>query len=241
MIALSHVIGIAIDQHFQIVDKRLDTDPQSPDFYITNHYKYSVANNFNPEKYGTQGLRFTLLTDTRDNEANCLKGYFASVSVLQNVKIGENSQKSTQFFYDARYYWGFLPRNPAHILAYWSWGTFLLAGSMPYLALPSIGWDTYNRSGRGFIQGRYRGMSMVYNEAEYRFPITRNRLFGGVLFTNVTTASSDSQRLFDAVAIGYGAGLRLQIDKLARTNFGIDFGIGSDRSTGIYFNLQETF
>ncbi len=233
--------GIAIDQHFKIVDKRLNTDPQSPDFYITNHYKYSVANNFNPEKYGTQGLRFTLLTDTRDNEANCFKGYFASVSVLQNVKIGENSQKSTQLFYDARYYWAFLPRNPAHVLAYWGWGTFLMAGSMPYLALPSIGWDTYNRSGRGFIQGRYRGLSMVYNEAEYRFPITRNRLFGGVLFTNVTTASSDSQQLFDAVGIGYGAGLRLQIDKLARTNFGVDFGIGSDGSTGIYFNLQETF
>lgn len=234
-------IGIAIDRHFDIVDELLDTIPGSEGYYITKHYEYSVRNNFNPAHYGAQGIKLTLFTDTRDNKSNSFKGYYASVSLLQNIKLGENSKSSLQLLYDARYYYGLSRKNPRHVLAFWSLGTFLLNESLPYLALPSIGWDTYNRSGRGFIQGRYRGLSMVYNEAEYRFPITGNGLFGGTLFINTTTASSDTQKLFDYLATGFGAGLRLQIDKLARTNLGVDFGMGSDGSSGIYFNLQETF
>ena len=127
------------------------------------------------------------------------------------------------------------------MLAFWSWGSILLDGNIPYLALPSIGWDTYNRSGRGYIQGRYRGLSMVYNEAEYRFPISKSGLFGGVLFANTTNASNYTDKIFDKTALGLGAGIRMQVDKLARTNLTVDFGYGTDHSSGIYFNLQETF
>ncbi len=35
-----------------------------------------------------------------------------------------------------------------------------------------------------------------------------------------------------------GYRLRLQIDKLVRTNLTIDFGMGTDHSGGIYFNLS---
>jgi hypothetical protein len=63
-----------------------------------------------------------------------------------------------QLLYDARYYLRLSKNRPRHVLAFWSWGNILLTGEVPYLALPSIGWDTYNRSGRGFIQGRYRGI-----------------------------------------------------------------------------------
>jgi outer membrane translocation and assembly module TamA len=234
-------IGIMIDQHFDIVDERLDTVIGSPTYYITNHYKYSDTNNFNPVQYGNNGIKITLLTDTRDNISNCYKGYYASVSLLNNFKIGSNSKQSMQLLYDARYYLGLSKKNPRHVLAFWSWGNILLTGHVPYLALPSIGWDTYNRSGRGFIQGRYRGLSMVYNEFEYRFPISKSGLFGGVLFVNATTASNYSKKLFDRTAFGRGAGVRMQLDKRARTNLTIDIGLGADRATAIYFNLQETF
>ena len=123
-----------------------------------------------------------------------------------------------QLLYDARYYLGLGKKILAMLLAFWSWGNILLNGNVPYLALPSIGWDTYNRSGRGFIQGRYRGLSMVYNEVEYRFPISKNGLFGGVLFVNATTASNYTKKLFDKTAFGRGAGVRMQLDKRARTN-----------------------
>jgi len=234
-------LGIMVDQHFDIVDERLDTLSESPDYFITNHYKYSDTNNFNPKQYGTNGIKFTLLTDTRDNISNCYKGYYASISLLNNLKIGTNSKQSMQLLYDARYYLGLSKKNPRHVLAFWSWGNILLNGEVPYLALPSIGWDTYNRSGRGFIQGRYRGLSMAYNEVEYRFPISKNGLFGGVLFVNATTASNYSKKLFDKTAFGRGAGVRMQLDKRARTNLTVDIGLGADRATAIYFNLQETF
>jgi outer membrane protein assembly factor BamA len=213
----------------------------SPELYVTKHYLYSYLNNFNPKHYSNQGLKFTILTDTRDNISNCYKGYYASFSIVQNFKLGENSRNSTQLLYDARYYLGLNALRPRHVLAFWSWGNILLTGNPPYLALPSIGWDTYNRSGRGYIQGRYRGMSMVYNEAEYRFPISKNGFLGGTLFANITAGSSYTQNLFDYTALGIGAGLRIQLDKLARTNLTIDFGMGTDNSSGIYFNLQETF
>jgi hypothetical protein len=234
-------LGIAMDQHFNIQDEFLDTIPGSPDYYITNNYAYSIKNSFNPEKYGTNGIKITLLTDTRDNISNCYKGYYASVSMLFNVKIGNNSQQSTQLLYDGRYYLGLNSQKPRHVLAFWSWGSILLNGNVPYLALPSIGWDTYNRSGRGYIQGRFRGLSMMYNEAEYRFPISQNGLLGGTLFVNATTTSNYSHELFDKTAFGFGTGLRMQLDKMARTNLTVDIGIGTDKSSGIYFNLQETF
>jgi len=234
-------IGISIDQHFDIKDERLDTITGSPTYFVTNHYAYSVVNNFNPVQYGTNGIKFTLLTDTRDNISNCYKGYYASISLLTNLKIGSNSQQSMQLLYDARYYLGLSKKTPRHLLAFWSWGSVLLDGTVPYMALPSIGWDTYNRSGRGFIQGRFRGLNMVYNEVEYRFPISKNGLFGGVVYLNATTASNYAKNLFDNTAFGRGAGFRMQLDKRARTNLTVDIGLGEDRSTAIYFNLQETF
>jgi outer membrane protein assembly factor BamA len=234
-------LGVAIDQHFSINDDRLDTIPGSPEFYITNHYSYSLKNDFNPVKYGGNGIKFTLLTDTRDHIGNCYNGYYVSASMIYNFKIGNNSQQSTRLLYEAMYYLGLSRKNPRHVLAFWSWGSFIMQGNVPYLDLPAIGWDTYNRSGRGFIQGRFRGLNMMYNETEYRFPVTKNGLFGGALFVNATNVSSYDQKLFEKVAIGFGGGLRIQFDNRSRTNLGIDFGIGSDRSRGIYFNLQETF
>jgi hypothetical protein len=240
----SHVyagLGIAVDQHFDIKDERLDTIQGSPEYFVTNHYAYSVNNNYNPAHYGINGIKLTILTDTRDNISNCYKGYYASISLLSNIKIGSNSQQSLQLLYDARYYLGVSNKNPRHLVAFWSYGSVLLNGNVPYLALPSIGWDTYNRSGRGFIQGRYRGLSMIYNEVEYRFPISKNGLFGGVLFVNATTGSNYYKKLFDKTAFGRGAGVRMQLDKRARTNLTIDIGLGADRATAIYFNLQEVF
>ena len=146
-----------------------------------------------------------------------------------------------QLLYDARYYLGLSANIPRHVLAFWSYGTILLSGNVPYLALPSIGWDTYNRSGRGYIQGRFRGLNMVYNEVEYRFPISGNGLFGGVVFANATTASNYYHGLFDQTAFGAGAGIRLNLDKRSRTNLTVDIGKSTEKSVAIYFNLQEAF
>ena len=61
------------------------------------------------------------------------------------------------------------------------------SGHLPYLALPAIGWDFAGRTGRGYVQGRFRGTAEVYAEAEWRFRITDNGLLGGVVFANMYT------------------------------------------------------
>jgi hypothetical protein len=242
-------LGIAIDQHYSIRDEKLNTDTTSEDFYITNHYAYSVTKEFNPKTYITNGLNLNILTDTRDVIANPYSGYFASLSLRFNPKIFRSSQYSLMASYDFRYYLGLSKEKKRHLLAFWTWGTFVLDGEVPYLALPSIGWDTYNRSGRGYIQGRYRGLNMIYAEAEYRFPLSNNGLFGGVAFLsttfasslNASTAHSSDQRLFEKAAPAMGVGFRMKMDKAARVNLTVDYGVGLDHSHGIYFSMQEAF
>jgi hypothetical protein len=233
--------GIAIDDHYGIKDQKLNLDSTMGPIYITNHYAYSLKYGFNPEHYITSGFNINILTDNRDDIANPYRGYYGSVSFRYNPKFMGSSKESEMVLYDLRYYVGLSKLRKRHILAFWSLAQFVKRENVPYLALPSIGWDAYNRSGRGYIQGRYRGLSMLYTEAEYRFPISRNDLWGGVAFINNTFISSPTQTLFEKTAPGIGVGLRLTMDKRTRTNLGMDLGYGLDSSSGIYFNLQETF
>jgi hypothetical protein len=233
--------GIAFDAHWNIVDEKLNTDTSNSQFFITNHYAYSVSKGFDPTHYFTSGFNLNLLTDTRDNMVNPYKGYYASLSFRVNPQFSKSSQESIMMSYDGRYYLGLSKAQPRKVLAFWSYGTFVVDGNVPYLALPSIGWDTFNRSGRGYIQGRYRGLSMLYSEAEYRFPISKNGFWGGVFFLNNTFAQAIGEGLFDHAAPAGGAGLRLKMDKAARINLTVDFGYGLDHSSGIYFSMQEAF
>ena len=244
--------GVAIDKLYSIRDEKLNLDSTAGPIYVTNHYAYSKLKGFNTENYATTGFNVNVLTDTRDNVGNPYKGYLFSVSFRFNPDWWGSDQQSTMMLYDARYYWGLSKARPRHVLALWSYGNFVTGGNVPYLTLPSIGWDTYNKTGRGYIQGRYRGLDMIYNEVEYRFPISKDNFIGGVTFVNTTFVRGiyfdestgtivEEQKLFGKVAPAGGVGMRLQMDKVARVNLSVDIGIGADNSSGIYFNLQETF
>ncbi len=239
-------MGFAYEFHYDIRDQRLQLDSAQPNPFITSHEAYSRFFGFASNEYTTAGINFNVLTDTRDNVANPYKGYYASLTYRINPTQLTSSQNSDMISYDARYYMPLDRHRPRHILAFWSWGQFVTGGNVPYLALPSVGWDTYNRSGRGYIQGRFRGTAMLYNEIEYRFPLTSNGFLGGVVFANATNAARPSvapdngQKLFDKTAYAGGFGLRMKMDKRARVNFTVDVGFGKN-SRGIFFNLQEVF
>ena len=118
-----------------------------------------------------------------------------------------------------------------------------MSGDYPYMALPSIGDDQRERSGRGYLQGWYRGENLVYAETEYRFPISPcSRILGGVLFINAVTVSSHDDHVarFEYIQPGFGIGLRIMINAISRTNLCIDYGLGNE-SHGLYFVRQETF
>jgi outer membrane protein assembly factor BamA len=235
-------MGINIDYHFSINDQSLDTLSQIPT--LTSHYLYSRLNGFPQTAYTTAGFTFNILHDNRDNAINPSKGYFAQLSFRLNPTFIGSTKASSTLYYEYRTYLKLSEKSAnAPLIAFWTWGQQLLTGNMPYLALPAVTWDMYNRSGRGYIQGRIRGENFWYGEVEYRFPITKNGLLGGVAFLNASSASNLAlkQYLWDAFAPGYGIGLRVKMSKQTNTNITIDYGRGKNGSDGIYFNLQETF
>jgi hemolysin activation/secretion protein len=110
--------------------------------------------------------------------------------------------------------------------------------------LPSITWDMFGRSGRGYAQGRFRGENMVYTEAEWRFPLQQNKeTFGGTVFVNAASFSSKTtnESLFNKINPGYGVGLRVMINKQNRTTISADYGFGQKGNSGFYLNVNESF
>jgi hypothetical protein len=231
--------GWAMDYHSNIIDERLDLKSEPP--FYTSHYLYSEAKRFSKESYAANGLVGKVLFDNRDNANNAYSGTYLDAGFRFNQQWLGSSKTSTQFLLEFRNYQRIGRGN--NRIAFWLISQLLPSGSLPYLALPSIGWDTYNRSGRGYIQGRFRGENLTYSEIEFRYNITKNGLLGGVVFANAITVDNlfTDQAIFEDFAIGYGAGLRIKMNKETRTNICMDFGFVQNGSAGIYFGIQEAF
>lgn len=231
--------GFAMDAHSKIKDERLDLSSEPP--FYTSHYLYSNLRGFSEEKYMTNGFIIKLLHDNRDNAINSFRGIYFDAGLRFNQKWLGSSQNSSQLLLELRNYQRI--GKGTNRIAFWLIGQFLTSGSIPYLGLPSIGWDTYNRSGRGYIQGRFRGENLGYGEVEYRYRINKSGLLSGVLFLNTISVDNPlaDQQIFEKFAFGYGAGLRIKMNKETRTNICMDIGIGQNGSAGVYFGIQEAF
>jgi hypothetical protein len=100
------------------------------------------------------------------------------------------------------------------------------------------------------VQGRFRGTAEAYLEVEWRFRITSDGLFGGVLFANAASFSAPpmaipgysipGQRLLQYVRPAGGVGLRVMMNRESRSNLTIDVGVG-ENSFGLWFNVGEYF
>lgn len=204
--------------------------------------EYSLTNGFTTDHYYANGLVLDLQYNTRDQPYRPYKGMFIDVSLKTNRKWLGSDQTATQLKTELRKYWGLSARNPEHLLAYWLWGSYLLKGKVPYLDLSGTGSDVEQRMGRGYTIGRFKGPSYFYNELEYRFPISRNKLISGVAFLNLSTASDQQQvNLFRYWEPGTGAGIRILFDKHTRSNLCIDYGVGNYGSKGVFVGLNEVF
>ncbi|WP_321367945.1 BamA/TamA family outer membrane protein [uncultured Draconibacterium sp.] len=238
-------LGYHLDVHFKIDDHLLDLEADPP--VLTNHYRYSTENGFNPEKYTTSGVSANVIYDSRDNVANPYTGRFAFASFRAIPKFLGSTKNATTLWLEYRDYISLSALNPRNLLAFWTYGNFTTSGTLPYMNLPALGWDQMGRSGRAFPQGRFRGEHMYYAEAEWRFPLTlvkRNPdLLGGVVFANMTTAANESKdvKLFQYVEPAAGVGLRIMIQKQSRANLTIDYGWGLNGEGAFYLNLNEYF
>jgi hypothetical protein len=225
-------IGYHLDYHFNI-----KSDDTTVNLKSYTGYQYGTGSNS-----FSSGISLNFLYDTRNNSINPLPGSYANIIYRVNPAAILGSNNNWQSLYiDVRKYISLRPADPdrQNTLAFWSYFWTVLSNGAPYLDLPSVGWEPYNRSGRGIDQNRYRGKSLLYMESEYRRDITENGLFGFVVFANVNTVSG-SGSFFTSWHPAAGTGVRIKFNKGSATNVGIDFGFSKGYSS-LIFNLGETF
>jgi outer membrane protein assembly factor BamA len=234
-------IGYHLDIYWEINDLNLNLD--TIPLQITPHYGYSLQHGYDPSGYVLSGFSLNAMFDSRDNQVNAYKGYYAKLNYRYNPKFLGSDENSSELWAEFRTYVGLSKKIPRHLIAFWLFGNFQTTGNMPYYTLMSLADDQKSRSGRGYVGGRYRGENLLYGEIEYRFPILkRKQTLGGVVFLNAVTATNkfSEERLFDYVRPAMGVGLRILMNKVSRMNICIDFGIGF-KSDGIYFAGTEAF
>jgi hypothetical protein len=118
-------VGYHLDYYFGINDEdyRAATDT-TPEFQ-TPHSFYSKNNNFNPKEYMVSGLSANFLYDSRDNQINPYKGYYANLNYRINPTFLGSSENSSTLWLEFRTYIG-------HLIGFWTFGDFLVTGKLPY-------------------------------------------------------------------------------------------------------------
>jgi hypothetical protein len=211
------------------------TEVNPPTDHETDFQRYGLSNT---EK--ASGLSFILKYDSRRNPINPQKGIYASILFQPKFTFMGSDANWQSLLLEFRSYIKF-PDNSRNILAFWSYNWFTLGGNPPYLLLPSTGWDEFSNTGRGYIQGRFRSLNMIDQEAEYRFTISRNGLFGGVVFANAESFSDVLTGKYEVISPGAGLGIRIMLNKFSRTNIALDYAWGTQGSRGFFVNLGEVF
>lgn len=229
-------LGLSLDIYDQISDVRLS------DSTLTPHQIYSTVHGYDPKKYSANGLLLAFQFNNREHPIRSYGGIYFDVQVRFDQKWMGSTSNSTQIMYDFRKYWSLSKRNPEHVIAFWHWASYLMSGDVPYLELPYTGSDTYNRSGRAYTIGYFRGPSYGYFETEYRYPITRNKLISGIVFMNLQSAADGmNEGIYRSWRVGGGAGFRFLFQKHSRSAVCVDFSHGECGSNGVFFGLNEVF
>lgn len=222
-------LGYMLDDHWNISDKG-NTNGTPADYRI-----YGTAG-----RTISSGVSLNILHDSRDNSINPSQGWYGSVLYRDNLKALGSTSGWTSVIIDLRKYYKF-PASSDNVLAFWSYDWLVLNGHPPYLDLPSTSWDTNSATGRGYIQGRFRGAHMLYLESEYRYKITSNGLLGGVFFVNAQSLSAAPGTRLQSVQPAFGPGLRIKLNKVSKTNVAIDYGFGRQGSNGLFIDVAEVF
>jgi hypothetical protein len=223
-------IGYHYSNYQSIVDERADQGERTP--YTTYQFGY-------PKHTTASGISANVLYESRDNTINATRGLYWNASLRGFPTVLGSDDNWQSLWSDLRVY-PHVPREGRNVLAFWNylWFTF---GHAPYLDLPAIGWDTYGRGGRGYIQGRIRGRNQMYNEAEYRMALSRNGLWGMVGFASLMATTSAAGSAFGQVDPGGGVGLRVKFNKRTASNLTVDLSWGQSQPGRFFFGMQEVF
>lgn len=221
-------IGFNLDHHWNI---RVDSIPGK---VLNDLKRYQKS-----DHSASSGVSVNIMFDDRSNAVNPDHGSYAYFQFRPNMTLLGSDSNWQSLMIDLRHYFHF-PASSRNVLAIWSYDNFTTRGIPPYLDIPSIGWDYYSNTGRGYVPGRYTGRNFLYLESEYRFALTRNGLLGGVVFVNEESFFKNWSNRRTPIP-GGGLGVRIKINKFSNTNLAIDYGFGEEGSRGFFFNLGEVF
>lgn len=222
-------VGYAFDYHYQISVE--DTEfGEKVKMYLPGDKDYTVSS----------GPTLSVLWDTRHNTINPTHGWMSSCTYsFFSSFLGSTSTYQTLFL-DARKYFS-IPGPVRDVIAFRGYYWTVLSGRAPYLDLPATRWEpAAGSASRGILQSRYRSNAILYFEAEYRFGITPNGFLGGVVFSNLTSASEFDTQQFVYWHPSVGLGIRMKFNKYSRTNVALDLGF-SKESQLVYLNIGEAF
>jgi hypothetical protein len=223
-------IGIQYDYYANIIEDKVFVEGP------TSFQKYGDTANLD---YYSIGPTLEVIFDNRRNTINPLKGNYLRISYRQNMIGSGDFQHWSSLTLDYRKY---LPiqEKKERIIALWFLYWSVLQNKPNYLDLPSNGWDNYGKSGRGLYRNRYRSTGIMYFEAEYRSPITRNGLWSMVAFTNFTSPAQLFTQKYYSPNVACGMGIRLKFDKRTGGKLGADIAFSSTYWT-YYLTLNEFF
>jgi len=221
-------LGLNYDRYYKVSNSGAPTLPSAFDSYGIGTQETSFST----------GMTINALYDDRRNSINPDHGHYINFIYRINPTYLGNETRWGSAYLDYREYKS-LDDQKRKIIAFWAfyWASF---GDVPYFLLPGTELEFGQRSGRGFAQGRFRGKQMLYFEAEYRFDISNNGLFGGVIFANAQSLLEPTNNQFSSLNLAGGFGARIKFNKESNTNFTLDFGFGKDSFT-IAIGLGEFF
>ena len=234
-------IGYHLDRYSKI-ENFIDQEVSQDLTFASDYYNQEKGVQLN--KNTLSGITFNAVMENRDLAVSPYETNYALISYKINPEFLGSNQSSSTLLLDYRHYITLNEKRKRHLIAMWGYANFLISGELPYMSLPSIGYDMFGRSGRGYSQGRFRGENMVYSEAEYRFPLQKNKdTFGGTVFVNAASFGSKmtNEKLFNKINPGYGLGFRVMINKENRTTISADYGFGQKGNSGFYLNINESF
>ncbi|RYE17443.1 MAG: hypothetical protein EOP42_32295, partial [Sphingobacteriaceae bacterium] len=159
-------LGYALDDHYNIQQNGASNQAIT-DYQLYGQTTSSISS----------GLTFNLLYDNRRSSINPRTGTYVNLIYRNNQRFLGSDDNWQSLTFDGRRYIP-LTETGKSILAFWTLDVFTLSGHPPYFDLPSVGWDMGGNTGRGYVQGRFRGTNMLYAEGAYRTDFTRNGLLG---------------------------------------------------------------
>lgn len=185
------------------------------------------------------GIALQALYDSRKNIINPEQGVYLEADYRVNTNGGINNKGWESMYIDARKYFS-VSKITHKVMAFrgFYWSTF--GGDPHYLDLPSIGWDRFGKTGRGFTRNRFRSNALLFFESEYRTDITKNGFLGAAFFANMSSVSQLYTQNFTNWHGAVGTGLRIKWNKKNNNNVTIDLGL-SKNDWSFRLGLAENF